>query len=211
MTSLGTTGAGGSNLKGSLVLGVTGHRIDLLSAEDVPHLRRTVRSVLIGFARSLTGPLTLVSSLAEGADQLVAEEALAVGYQLVSPLPFARDLYEQDFVRDKSVETFRRLLGQASEIMELPGERVTPAADQAAYAKAGQRMLDKVDVLLAIWNGAAARGTGGTAEIIASAVKRGLPTVWIHASPPHDVQVLDADDGRRATLEGFLRPRINLS
>jgi hypothetical protein len=209
VTSLGATGVGGSNHKESLVLGVTGHRIDLLPAEDIPQLRRTVRTVLISFASSLTGPLTLVSSLAEGADQLVAEEALAVGYRLVSPLPFARDLYEQDFVREESVETFRRILHQASEIMELPGERVTPEADRAAYAKAGQRMLDRVDVLLAIWNGAAARGAGGTAEIIASAGERGLPTVWIRASPPHDVQVLAADEERRATLEGLLRPQIN--
>jgi len=193
------------------VLGVTGHRVDLLPAEDVPQLRRTVRNVLDGLARASTGPLTLVSSLAEGADQLVAEEALAAGYQLVSPLPFARDLYERDFAREVTLETFRRLLDQASEVVELPGERTSSEADRAAYAEAGERMLEQVDVLLAIWNGAAARGTGGTAEIIASAGERGLPTVWIHASSPHDVQVLAADEERRTALEGLLQPQVERS
>lgn len=193
----------------SLVLGVTGHRADLLSDEDIPKLRWTVRKVLVAFADSSTGPRTLVSSLAEGADQLVAEEALSSGYRLICPLPFPRALYERDFVRQESVMTFRRLLDQAAEVEELPGERTTSEADLAAYASAGERMLQRADVLLAIWNGGAARGTGGTAEIIAAAGRKGVPAVWIHASAPHTVRVLASDRKRKAAIELLLGHAIS--
>jgi hypothetical protein len=189
----------------SLVLGVTGHRADLLSADEIPELRCTVRKVLVAFANSVRGPITLVSSLAEGADQLVAEEALNAGYKLICPLPFPRDLYERDFTRDESVRAFRRLLDQAAEIEEHPGERATAEADLVAYANAGKRMLDRADVLLAIWNGGAARGVGGTAEIIASARERGLPVVWIHATTPRSLQILAKDEDLRVAIEDVLR------
>ena len=193
----------------SLVLGVTGHRADLLSTEDLPILRCTVRKILRAFAESALEPHTLVSSLAEGADQLVAEEALSAGYRLICPLPFPRALYERDFVREESLLTFRRLLDQAIEVTELPGERATPQADQTAYENAGAQMLDRVDVLLAIWNGGAARGAGGTAEIIASAERRGVPVVWIHASSPHSVRVLASNGNQKAAMESLLAAAIS--
>lgn len=187
-----------------LVLGVTGHRADLLSVDEAPRLRCAVRKVLAAFAGSVPAPLTLVSALAEGADQLVAEEALSVGYRLVCPLPFPRALYERDFTREESVQAFRRLLDQATEVEELPGDRATSASDLAAYATAGELMLERAHVLLAVWNGGAARGIGGTAEIIAAAGRRGMPTVWIHASAPHQVRVLASDTKRRTAIEMLL-------
>jgi hypothetical protein len=203
--------AEGSEQGESLTLGVTGHRVDLLSGNDIPQLRCQVRSVLTGFVQAYTGPLTLVSSLAEGADQLVAEEALLQGFGLISPLPFARDVYEQDFVRQESVASFRRLLGQATEVEELPGRRNTSEVDDEAYARAGARMLERIDVLLAIWNGGAARGVGGTAEIVATARARKVPIVWIRATAPYDVRVLAAASDQKVALQEILRRVVDVS
>ena len=211
MTDRELVNAEGSEQGESLTLGVTGHRVDLLSGNDIPQLRCQVRSVLTRFVQSYGGQLTLVSSLAEGADQLVAEEALSLGFGLISPLPFARDEYEQDFVRPASVTSFRRLLDQAMEVEELPGRRDSAETDQSAYAQAGAWMLERVDMLLAIWNGGAARGVGGTAEIVATARARKVPIVWIRASAPYEVRVLTSDSDQKVALQEILRRVVDIS
>src|SRR5207248_1351514 len=48
-----------------------------------------------------------------------------------------------------------------------------------AYERAGHLMLDQSDVLLAVWDGEVARGRGGAAQIVADAVARDIPVIWI--------------------------------
>jgi len=69
-----------------IVLGVTGHR-DVRDA-DLPRLRQAVAAILDAFVRQYRHtPLVLLSSLAQGADQLCAAVALEKGLQVVAPLP----------------------------------------------------------------------------------------------------------------------------
>ena len=91
-----------------LLLGVVGHR----RLPDPPdELRRVVRGVLDGFrSRYASTPIVLLSALAEGADRLVAREALDAGFSLVVPLPMPREEYEKDFVTPQSLAEFRSLL-----------------------------------------------------------------------------------------------------
>src|SRR4051794_15662149 len=91
----------------TLRVGVTGHRTQGLSEAgyDQVKLRGTVRKVLAqikGIADQLSERhpgvreellLRVVSPLAEGADRIVAEEGLILGYGLQSPLPFPRQEY----------------------------------------------------------------------------------------------------------------------
>jgi len=42
-------------------------------------------------------------------------------------------------------------------------------------------VLDRCDLLLAIWDGLAAQRQGGTGAIVAEARRRGLPLAWVHA------------------------------
>jgi hypothetical protein len=46
---------------------------------------------------------------------------------------------------------------------------------EAAYAQVGHYVVDRSDVLVAVWDGLPARGPGGTAEIVAHARDRGVP------------------------------------
>ena len=70
-----------------IVLGVTGHR-DVRQA-DVPRLRQAVSDIITQFTRYYRHtPLVLLSSLAQGADQLCATVALEKGLQVIAPLPF---------------------------------------------------------------------------------------------------------------------------
>ena len=179
-----------------LRLGVTGHRPNRLEGVDIAVLRRCIREVLLAIA-SAAGNVTVLSSLAEGADRLVAWEALAAGQRLICPLPFPRDAYEHDFPTVASRAEYHALLGRAGEVIELPGTRDTPEAADAAYTAAGHYILGASDVLLAVWDGGLPRGSGGTAHIVEDARARRIPVIWISTQTPHQVCTLidDRDTG----------------
>jgi hypothetical protein len=61
-------------------------------------------------------------------------------------------------------------------VIELPFR--SPSAE--AYWAAGQRIVGLADVLLAVWDGTPSRGVGGTADVVAFAGQRAVPTtvVW---------------------------------
>jgi hypothetical protein len=65
-------------------------------------------------------------------------------------------------------------------------------ADMASgrVAAAGRVMIEQSDALIAIWDGVAPGGIGGTRHTMASAVDAGTPVVWIDASRPGRVAVL---------------------
>lgn len=159
----------------ALLVGVGGHRV----LAEIGRVAAGVDDALDGLATAFPGrPLSVVSALAEGSDRVVVQRAfLRQGCTLVAILPLPRDDYERDFPSAASKEEFRRLLAKAVEVVE-------PAAAlprEAAYERAGLAVLDRSDVLLAVWDGQPSQGRGGTADIVAEARSRGLPLVWIHA------------------------------
>ena len=100
------------------VVGVTSHR-DLV-AQDVPMLREQVRETLSSLRAAFPElALTIVSPLAEGGDQLVAEVGLELGAHLVVPLPLPVELYRDDFSSGDSLGRFERLMAQA-QVVRLP-------------------------------------------------------------------------------------------
>ncbi|EFL52005.1 hypothetical protein DesfrDRAFT_1174 [Solidesulfovibrio fructosivorans JJ]] len=181
-------------------IGVTGHRD--LTPETIPAIARAVADVLATIReevasqlreveRHLFSPsppiLRCVSPLAEGADRIVAREALKQDYELQSPLPFAREEYEKDFAQGASKHEFRDLLAKASAVLELDGIR--PSQDDA-YLAVGRVVLEQSDLLLAVWDGAEAKGRGGTGQIVAEARSRGIPVVMVHPAEPAANRVL---------------------
>lgn len=162
-------------------IGVTGHR-ELDKPED---LRQPVREAI---ARLLTLvavepgaglALVVVSALAEGADRLVAEEVLAdKDARLEAVLPLDAEDYTEDFKTEESKEEFRCLLARASDRWEAPAglER------EDAYERAGRYVVDRCDVLIAVWDGERSKGRGGTAEIVAYAQEQGVPIAWVHTA-----------------------------
>ena len=171
-----------------LRIGVTGHRWK----DEPPQLRSRVRSVLshlmtLTYARS---GVTVLSPLAEGADRLVADEALALGAAIECPLPLRKADYERDFETVESLAEFRRLLQLASHVEELEGDGSTPPGRNAAYAEVGTTVVKRCDILLAIWDGEPSRGEGGTAQTVADALETGKPVLWVHSRSPHDHRVL---------------------
>ncbi|MFT7220239.1 MAG: hypothetical protein ACI8Z1_001856, partial [Candidatus Azotimanducaceae bacterium] len=101
-----------------LIVGVTGHR-DLIN-EETEAIKQKISEFLHGLQNSFKGlELNVLSPLAEGADQLVAEVAAEMHIPIVALLPMPRLDYRSDF-NEVSGEKFDRLIGISSEIVELP-------------------------------------------------------------------------------------------
>jgi len=120
--------------------------------------------------------LRVVSPLAEGADRLVAEAALSLGYALEAPLPFAQADYEADF--SATIAGFRALLARATRRLELDGDRDDR---ERGYEAVGRHVVRNADLLIAVWDGRAAKGRGGTGDIVRFAIRTGVPVWWLHS------------------------------
>jgi hypothetical protein len=160
-----------------LNLGVTGHR-HLARAQDVlADVERALRSVE---ERYPGRPLRLFSSLAEGADRIVATQVLSrEASSLVAVLPMPRHDYVADFLGPESRDEFSRLVEAADAIVELPLRE----SRARCYEQAGLYVLDHSDVLIAVWDGLPPRGAGGTADIVAAAAARGVPVLRVQTDP----------------------------
>jgi hypothetical protein len=171
----GRASAGGSGAPGELRIGVTGHRILAERERVVVGIETALGRIE---ARFPGRALVVVSALAEGADRLVAEAVLGrTGSRLVAVLPMPRSDYLSDFAMPESRDEFLRLLAGAAEVVELPAS----FSRTQAYAAANERLLDGIDVLVAVWDGGGAQGQGGTAEVVARARTLRLPLAWVHA------------------------------
>jgi len=172
----GASGAASGSTQGygvPLVVAVTGHR-DLLPAE-IPAIREQVRRFLCDLRDTYPGRIVAVMSpLAEGADRLVAEEAITLRMPLHVPLPMPRDLYVRDFATPESVVHFDALCAAAIERYELPlvpGNTVALISEHGPgrarqYAQAGVFLCAHCHVLLALWDGKVSDQLGGTSQVV---------------------------------------------
>ncbi len=149
------------------------------------------------------GQFVVVSSLAEGADRLVADAGIDASFALEVVLPFGRDEYERDFETPNSRSAYRSLLHRATAVFELNGQ---PADRPAAYEAAGLVMLANADLLIVIWDGHAAAGIGGTAQIVSGAVADRIPVFWIEPANPTAVRVSWSPTGEISPAHAYTRP-----
>ena len=91
-----------------LVLGVTGHR-DLLT-EEIPAIKSSAKKLFLQLQETFPDlPILLISPLAEGADQVIAEVAFEMGIPVTALLPMPLALYQDDF-SGPALEAFNQLL-----------------------------------------------------------------------------------------------------
>jgi hypothetical protein len=165
-----------------LVIGATGHRD--LREEDLPHLKRAVVEVIDRLRRDyLQGdsetPIIVLSSLAEGADRLIAQVALDLGARLIAPLPMPPDEYRRDFdperrLKPDAAAKFERLKEQALATPVMPfakgntAQNVQEVSRRALqYREVGLFIVRHCHVLIALWNGDESNmAVGGTAEVV---------------------------------------------
>ncbi len=150
-------------------IGITGHQT-LEDSTAWPWVASTIRKELA----KLPPPFVAVSSLAIGADQLFAHVVLELGGTVIGILPYA-DI-ERSFSSDEERERYRAIARRSTlHILHTPG------SDEDAYLAAGLRVVAESDMLIAVWNGRAARGKGGTADVVQHALNTHVPI--LHVEP----------------------------
>jgi hypothetical protein len=183
-------------------IGITGHR-DItaehpgLTTEIANAVEYIIQRLAANPDRIRSGEiaLTAVSSLAEGADRLVAYEILKrkdSRLEIVLPLP--PEDYCRDFSSPASVDEFDKFSkrhGTTSDTVRTDGPR------EKAYELAGHAVVDRSDVMIVVWDGEPARGRGGTAEIYSYAQRWQKPILLI--SIDHHSAKLDTDHVRSTT------------
>src|ERR1700719_1046478 len=171
-----------------LVIGATGHRD--LRDEDIPALRRAVAVAikrlkrdyldcpcilcrlcrLWGVGRLLRRwdlccdhetPIIVLSSLAEGADRLIAEVAMEHGAKLIAPLPMPLDEYRHDFnpgLKPDAAVGFDRLREEAiaTPVMRFVGDNRPDNVKEEArralqYREVGIFIVRHCHVLIGLW------------------------------------------------------------
>lgn len=183
----------------TLRVGITGHRPNKLPKSDLPRIERQLREAFAAIETAVAkaydankavyaeAPSTgakpyrihLISGFAEGADQM-AVAACPADWTVEAILPFPKDEYLKDFEqsaigdgRDVRGELIASL-ARASVVTELP---TTQERDEG-YVAVGKALLDRSDVLIAIWDGEPPK-PGGTGAVARDACERGIPVVWL--------------------------------
>jgi hypothetical protein len=184
-------------------VGITGHIG--LNPEHLPKITACISETISLIETQYPDrTLTVFSPMALGADRLVARMLLQKeGSRLIAVLPLPKEDYINDFgtTDDHNLTTmgktgnqlekcvnaysdaemrqeFRYWLSEkAIEVVELP---LTPTRDEA-YLQAGNFIAENCDLMIAIWDGKSAQGTGGTGDIVGRAEKCGKPVIHIWA------------------------------
>jgi hypothetical protein len=149
-------------------IGITGH--SNLTADTVPLVANVIREAIIAHSGD---ELVGVTCLARGADQIFARVVLELGGAVEVILP-ASDYRECKVKPDNGAE-FDELMGKASTVHTMPFER----SNREAYMAASDHVLNTVDMMVAVWDGAASGGHGGTADVVDAARKRGISVTVI--------------------------------
>ena len=174
----------------ALNVGITGHRATLLPEGTAEALRpvvdrvferlgdavRSLHSASKGLFDAQSPILRLHTPLATGADQLAADSARMHGFRVRALLPFAPIVYRNDFEKGREREEFSRQLDAADDFFALPCDR---SDGDGAYVQVGKAVIAAADIMIAIWDGRAGNGPGGTAHVVELALRGGVPVIHI--------------------------------
>ncbi len=146
------------------VIGITGH-------QDIPEaVAGQIREAMVRTCAPSAPGFVGMTCLAAGVDQMFASVVLELGGQLHAIVPSCD--YESAFDDPASLARYRQLLARASDTTTL---RQFPAPTEEAFLAGGQTIVDRSDLIVAVWDGLPARGTGGTADIVEYAIAQGKP------------------------------------
>ncbi len=194
-----------------LRVGVVGHRDLSHDAVLRDHVEMALRRVRRLVPSSALTPLrlTIVSALAEGADQLVAQVALDhQGTLIEAILPMPRQDYALTRATPQARHTLAELLDRAVAV------DVVEAAPSLAEtrSRAHYDVVERCDVLIALWDGLPSHDPGEPAEIVAAARDQGIPLLWIETSATprlHEEHLTDCFAHQFDRLDQYNRERLD--
>jgi hypothetical protein len=169
------------------IVGFTGHR----RVRNEEKIAEVLREVIASLQRDIGGDIVGRSSVASGGDTLFAEACFAANLKWIALLPFP----EAEFTKDFSGPDWARakaLLDQAKRIETLSDTVERPGG----YLHCGLATVDGADLMVALWDGKAPRGPGGTAQIVE------------HARLVQKPLILISSDGLEVKRERFARKQF---
>jgi hypothetical protein len=165
-------------------VGIVGHR--RLGGAEAEAFVYEQCAALLSRAGAGRGGVVALSAIAEGADMIFAEAAVALRVPLEIVRPFER--YAADFTTPETRSRYDALRAAARAETRL---RHVARSDEA-YRDAMDWVVTRSDLLLAAWDGLPASGPGGTGEAVGRAAGLGRP--WVHLNvkdfslTPHNVK-----------------------
>jgi hypothetical protein len=152
-----------------ITVGIVGH-LDILATEE--HRKQLIQLFIDLASRYPNSPVSLFSSIAEGADRFVAQIFLDLKksndeyrkrFSLIVPVPFSNEEYKKDF-NESSAREFDDLIAQADRTFCICcEEHINDRPLQ--YLKTGKFIADSSIILIAMWDGEKGK-KGGTADIV---------------------------------------------
>lgn len=141
-------------------VGITGHQdVGALEVEQWvdQQIRRFVSNhpVDLGF-----------TCLARGADQIFARVLLDNEIPYFAIIP--SDDYNQTFPTAAARDRYEYFLSHAADVRRIGYSH----ASQVSFFEASKDLVDSSDRILAVWDGHPAKGLGGTADVVAYALKQ---------------------------------------
>lgn len=163
-------------------------------AEALEVLRHSVEALeRLPWFRDVPPQFNVISGLARATDRASTEMAIAKAYNLYAQIPFGLEYYTKRFRDAATRADFERLWALAGRTLELPGQ----ANDEAgADAVAAEAMVAHSTVIIAVWNGATARGRGRVYDLVVRAIEAGVPVIHVP---------LDCEQPTRLLWSGFTR------
>ena len=153
----------------NMIAGITGHQ-NLGDQEAISWVKENLAQEIQ--KQKITTGLTC---LAIGADQLFAQ--ILDGFQIPYIAVVPCEKYDETFVKEPDRENYHQYLANAKESIKLD----FPFPSEQAFYEAGKYVVDHSDVLFAVWNGKAAKGLGGTGDVVEYAKKK--KKMVIHINP----------------------------
>ena len=134
-----------------VIIGVTGHRD--LREQDIGILKRSVSAELAKLqAKYPHSQIMVMTSLAEGADQLCAETALEMGLEIISALPMPVSEYAEDF-QGEYLEKLHYLTERSARTFVAPATEPFREGRDYLYRQACIYVAGHCHLLMALWDG----------------------------------------------------------
>ena len=148
-----------------VIIGITGHKD--LRDRDLDDLKNAVCTQLESLRTKYPNSgFAVMTCLAEGADQLCAEAALGMGFEIITILPMPVNEYSEDFEGD-ALRKLNELIGQSSKILMAPYKEPFREDRDYLYRQAGLYIAEHCHVLFALWDGTPGNaGEYSTASVV---------------------------------------------
>lgn len=162
-------------------IGIVGHRWNRMDRRQEPQLSATIGGLFTAINDTLqAAEIRLVTGLAEGADQ-VAARAMPLRWRLSVVLPMPVKEYE-NHLRVHGTGDPLEAIDRLTALLTRPHSDLVEtslATPDEGYISVQKAILTAADLLVAIWDGAAGAGAGGTKDSVAKAVADDALVIWI--------------------------------